>query len=45
MLVLQAALLGAMAATGVAATKEHLDGLPAYHYSAPIKVECMNRSS
>lgn len=42
---LQAVLLGAVAATGVAATKEHLDGLPAYHYNAPIKVECMNRSS
>ncbi|PHH69896.1 hypothetical protein CDD82_7459 [Ophiocordyceps australis] len=24
---------------------EHLDGLPSYHYGAPIPVECMNRSS
>ncbi|KFG78192.1 hypothetical protein MANI_014142 [Metarhizium anisopliae] len=45
MLALPAALLGAIAAVSVAATKEHLDGLPAYHYNAPIKVECMNRSS
>lgn len=27
----------------VAATPE--DGLPSYHYGAPIHVECMNRSS
>ncbi|KHN99806.1 uncharacterized protein MAM_02659 [Metarhizium album ARSEF 1941] len=45
---LPVALLGAIAFTSVvagAATKEHVDGLPAYHYNAPIKVECMNRSS
>lgn len=23
----------------------HLDGLPSYHYGAPIQVECMNRRS
>ncbi|GAB0133076.1 hypothetical protein EsDP_00001492 [Epichloe bromicola] len=43
-LLLSAAVLCGLAAAGVAA-KEHLDGLPAYHYSAPIQVECMNRSS
>lgn len=45
MLGLAAVLLsGAIAVTG-AVSGEHLDGLPAYHYNAPIKVECMNRSS
>jgi hypothetical protein len=31
------------AATVLAAGHEH--ALPSYHYGAPIRVECMNRSS
>ena len=48
MLALYAAVTGALS-LGVAAADvssvEHLDGLPSYHYGAPIHVECMNRSS
>ncbi|PNY28786.1 Uncharacterized protein TCAP_01289, partial [Tolypocladium capitatum] len=48
MLALYAVLAGALS-TGVAAANpssaEHLDGLPSYHFGAPIHVECMNRSS
>lgn len=48
MLALYAVLAGALSA-GVAAadvsSAKHLDGLPSYHYGAPIHVECMNRSS
>ncbi|POR37454.1 Uncharacterized protein TPAR_02353 [Tolypocladium paradoxum] len=43
MLALYAVLCGALS-TGIAAA-QHLDGLPSYHYGAPIPVECMNRSS
>ncbi|GAO18958.1 hypothetical protein UVI_02059380 [Ustilaginoidea virens] len=46
LLLLPPLLLGALArAAAEPAAREHLDGLPAYHYRAPIKVECMNRSS
>jgi hypothetical protein len=39
------ALLALGALVGGAVSTTHPDGLPSYHYGAPINVECMNRSS
>lgn len=38
-----AVLLGALATVVAAVHVE--EGMPSYHYGAPIHVECMNRSS
>lgn len=38
-------LLGAAFCLAQLAAANPEDGLPSYHYGAPIHVECMNRSS
>jgi len=40
-----AAIAALATVASAAASHAHEDGLPSYHYGAPLHVECMNRSS